>query len=270
MGAAREGAEVMVNLPYSVSYPFNDDHLRQFIPPPNVLAAVGDVDYLASGKHYAQMMLDKCGLNSTSHVLDVGCHSGRMAAPLTQILGSDGRLVGFDVVPTGVEYAQRAFSQHPSFSFQCFDFNNGMYNGGGTAEFILPYENDSFDIALAVSVFTHTIQEHTEKMLREITRLVRPGGYTLFTYFILDEESETAIARGAAERKFPYDWGNWRSDDNSVRCFANAYKRPWLEQEYKKNGLILVESIRGHWAARHEPQSHQDALIARKERGHAL
>jgi len=45
----------------------------------------------------------------------------------------------------------------------------------------LPYENESFDLLYALSIFTHLTVELAERWLTEIHRVVRPGGLVWFT-----------------------------------------------------------------------------------------
>jgi len=48
----------------------------------------------------------------------------------------------------------------------------------------MPFDRESFDIIVAISLFTHMRKADTEIYLREIYRLLRPGGRASITAFV--------------------------------------------------------------------------------------
>jgi len=59
--------------------------------------------------------------------------------------------------------------------------------GGGipATEFTFPYEDDSFDLVFGLSLFTHLLPADLERYLHETRRVLRPGGRSLYTFFLL-------------------------------------------------------------------------------------
>ena len=97
------------------------------------------------------------------HVLDLGCAAGAISHYLST-LGCD--TVGVDAEPRAIEKAQKLF---PDLQFQL----------GNVAR--LPFEEASFDKAVAADLVEHLDDETFGAMLREAHRVLRPGG-TLSIY----------------------------------------------------------------------------------------
>ena len=72
------------------------------------------------------------------------------------------------------------------------------------AAYRFPFDEASFDFVFSNSLFTHLMQDDLENYLREIGRVLRPGGRALNTFFLLNRESEAAIANSGRKMKFPH------------------------------------------------------------------
>jgi hypothetical protein len=51
----------------------------------------------------------------------------------------------------------------------------------------MPAEDGAFSLVIALSVFTHTTQAHAEYYLREITRVMRPEGTLVASFFLFEK-----------------------------------------------------------------------------------
>jgi len=93
-------------------------------------------------------------------ILDIGCGHGHIHSYLTE---SDVPLTlfGTDVASTVVEEARL---MNPSVAYQSYDGNH------------LPYEDRSFDVAFTIAVMHHVPPGQWPAFLREMRRVVRPGG----------------------------------------------------------------------------------------------
>ena len=165
------------------------------------------------GQEFLGYFTGLCELQPSDHVLDVGCGVGRMAIPLVDYLGSGGRYEGFEnVADDGTNWCTENISvRYPNFSFAHADIYNARYNPGGSiqsAEFVFPYEDESFDFAFATSVFTHMLPADVEHYLLEIARVLKPTGRTLTTFFLLNEESLRLMAAGRGRNAFPHETGH--------------------------------------------------------------
>jgi SAM-dependent methyltransferase len=141
-------------------------------------------DYVNIGKQYLPHF--KKRIKPGDRVLDIGCGSGRMA----QSLESEGiEYCGWDVSKRAVEWCQEAL-KIPAFSFRHFDLLNKHYNPQGTIlpeEFVMPYEDGSFDFVFLTSVFTHVLSPVVQHYLAEIARVLKRGRCCLATFFLLKD-----------------------------------------------------------------------------------
>jgi SAM-dependent methyltransferase len=94
------------------------------------------------------------------NVLDIGCGHGHIHSYLT---GADVplRLFATDVASTVVEEARQ---MNPSVSYQSYDGER------------LPYDDRSFDVAFTIAVMHHVPPAQWLAFLKEMWRVVRPGG----------------------------------------------------------------------------------------------
>lgn len=146
--------------------------------------------YWCSGWQTAnvQLLVD---LQPEDSILDIGCGVGRLAYGFHGWYG--GRYVGVDVMPEAIDYCKKTF---PRFEFYHLDVKSPYYNPKGAlepAEMILPVENQTFDVAVLYSVYTHLLPPTFLRMTSEISRTLKPGGRCLASFLILDGQTERAI-----------------------------------------------------------------------------
>jgi ubiquinone/menaquinone biosynthesis C-methylase UbiE len=119
-----------------------------------------------------------------SRVLDFGCGTGRLAIALADLPIS---YVGLDVATSCVEFCQRTFAPWKNFSFVHHDVRNDCYNAQGVIDpsvVTLPFPSEAFDTVVAISVFTHIgSAQARDRHLKEIRRVLRPGGHFFCTWF---------------------------------------------------------------------------------------
>ncbi len=110
----------------------------------------------------ALMLNDLLGLRmkgrSKPALLDIGCGVGTLHPLISPLFKS---VDGFDL---SKESIARARANNPSNRYESYD--------GQT----LPYENDSFEMALAICVMHHVPKAQWINFLSEMTRVVAPGG----------------------------------------------------------------------------------------------
>lgn len=127
-------------------------------------------------------------------LLDLGCGVGRHLIPLT-LQGL--KVVGGDIAPTGLRIcAERLRSQGQIPLLVMHDMA------------CLPFANESFDALLTFHVIYHTTQAGLRNALREIHRVLRPGGRLYLTMAArLDENIaryRADVARGIALELEPF------------------------------------------------------------------
>jgi SAM-dependent methyltransferase len=111
----------------------------------------------------------------TGRVLDFGCG----AKPYESAFVNADEYIGVDLAVSGHKH---------------YDSKVDVYYDGRT----LPFDDAAFDAVVAFEVFEHLF--NLEEMLREIRRVIRPGGKLFFTVpFVWDEH------------EIPYDFGRYTS-----------------------------------------------------------
>ena len=128
-------------------------------------AAVGG-DFDANGIVLRELLI-QYGLRPEHFLIDVGCGSGRLAAPLSQYL--TGRYLGIDIVPELVEYAAKLV-------------NRDDWRFEPAAGFTIPAGDAEADIVCFFSVFTHLLHEQSWLYLAEAKRVLKPGGRIVLTF----------------------------------------------------------------------------------------
>jgi SAM-dependent methyltransferase len=236
--------------------------------PPAEMDFVGGGDFLAIGEAIVESAINHAGLQSSDDVLDIGCGIGRVAIPLTQHLDEDARYEGFDIVSSGIEWCQAKIrSRYPNFHFEVADIRNSYYNPSGTtraSEFRFPYKDESFGFAFATSVFTHMLPVDVEHYLAEASRVLRPGGRLLATFFLLNEESLAGIAAGRAQLLPGPDLGGYRIASQDSPEAVVFYEEPFLTEAIRRQGFVVDPPLMyGSWPGR-DSGGVQDALVLRK------
>jgi SAM-dependent methyltransferase len=234
-------------------------------PPPENLALVGGG--LINGFEFLAHFVERAGLRPDERVLDVGCGVGRMALPLTLHLSERGSYDGFDIVRSGIGWAQQAIEQRfPNFRFRHVDVHNGMYNPGGTLApdaFRFPYDPASFDFVFLTSVFTHMRGPEVRHYLDEVRRVLRPGGRVLATFFLLDAEARELIAAGRSSQDPRHPAGEGFATDPQVPERVIAFETEHVLRWVTERGLEVGSVLAGSWCGRPRYVSYQDMLILR-------
>jgi ubiquinone/menaquinone biosynthesis C-methylase UbiE len=118
--------------------------------------------------HRAQQLLDRIDIQPAWRYLDVGCGVGTAACEVAKKYGLD--VTGIDVDPGQIE-AARARVAHPHLRFMVMDATK------------LQFHDSEFDI-VATSMVTHHVSGW-EQALSEMIRVLRPGGYMIYSDFML-------------------------------------------------------------------------------------
>lgn len=242
--------------------------VRNLMPPEKEIFPGDASNFERAGQEFLGYFKELAGLQPDHRVLDVGCGIGRMAIPLTGYLNSEGGYEGFDVVRRGVRWcADNITPWYPNFHFQVADIHNERYNPKGKYEardYAFPYEDESFDLVFLASVFTHMMPDEVDNYLSEISRVLKPGGRCLISYFLLNEESLGLIESGKSPLDFKPSTGTYRVVDPENPEHAVGYDEEHVLGLYAKHGLRPETPQYGSWCGRNQHLSYQDIIVAAK------
>ena len=133
------------------------------------------------------------------------------------------------------------------------------------SDFRFPYPDGSFDVVLLASVFTRMLASDVKHYMHEIVRVLKPGGRSLITFFLLNEESSALSKEGTGSIKFEHEMQGARTADLENPEAAIRYPEAFVRDLYRECGLELREPLRyGKWCGRTNGMSWQDVVIAVK------
>jgi SAM-dependent methyltransferase len=190
-------------------------------------------------------------LKPNERVLDLGSGNGQKARVLTRYLRPEGTYVGLDVVREGVLWCQERYAPFPNFRFEVADIHSSHYNPTGglsPSNYRLPYPDADFDLVFLASVFTHMLPPEVANYTREISRVLKPGGRCVASYFLINEETVARLERGEAQFDFVTASENCRVLDAKNQSRAVALDEHWVRRQWNASGMNVVEMTFGFWA----------------------
>jgi len=237
--------------------------------PPKSKIFIGPGDFTAIGLEFLRHFIGIGGLEPNERVLDVGCGIGRMAIPLTRYLGAEGSYEGFDIVDEGIEWCQTQITpRFPRFRFTVADVYNGLYRPDGrfqARDYVFPYPAESFDFVFLTSVFTHMLPADIANYVRQIARVLRPGGRCLMTCFLLNDEVRQLVARGKSSLPMREQKEGYSTIDRGTPEYDIAFPQPYVASLLESAGLIVAPPIHyGKWCGRAAGLTYQDVILVRK------
>jgi SAM-dependent methyltransferase len=237
-------------------------------PPRRLSGYVGDSDFRATGEEFLGHFRQIAGLRPSDHVLEIGCGIGRMARVLVPVLRPPGSYDGFDVVRSGIDWCADRYRHTPApFCFHHADLRNSAYNPNGTSapdEYRFPFPDETFDLVLATSLFTHLLAGAADRYQSEAARVLAGGGRLFTTWLLLSDHQRAAPP--PPFRRTGGSGGSGGSGGEAVRDLAVpeaavAYDEAWLRERLTAHALVLDAIHRGTWSGRPGP-SRQDLVLA--------
>jgi SAM-dependent methyltransferase len=230
------------------------------VPPEDMRRTTGHPsleDFTVRGQEVARACKLYGRLRPRGRILDVGCGVGRLAYPLALYLAG-GSYDGLDIIREMVDWcAENITSKYPHLRFRHADVNNAFYNPSGqfrASEYRLPYESGSYDVVFLGSVFTHLLPPEFAQYVSEVTRVLRPGGRCLSSYFLLKDGALKSPAEKSL--KFIHAGDAYRTTTAEVPEAAVAYEEVYVRARYASAGLEVIEPI--HYGG-------QDLVVAAKK-----
>jgi SAM-dependent methyltransferase len=176
----------------------------------------------------------------------------RLAAALVRSGEWSGYYEGLDIVPTGIAWCKRHIaSSHPNTHFTLADIYNGEYNPSGkmrASEYQFPYNDQTFDLAVLISVFTHMLPDDMEQYVAEVARVLRQDACCVATYTLLDADSLEAMLSGRSIYRFERIGLHWSIDARHPEL-AVAYEELYVRDLFERHGLS-PSTYHGTWSGR--------------------
>jgi SAM-dependent methyltransferase len=243
-----------------------DEHYP--LPPERGVVMGEPAVFKAIGTEFLGHFIELGGLEADHAVLDIGCGGGRMAAALLYYLQHErGSYRGFDVHRESIEWCRQAIApRHPRFEFEFVDLDNSIYNPSerSAVDFVFPYADDSYDFAIATSVFTHMFLDEVANYLRQTFRVLRPGGAFFCTAFLLDSSSVPEMMRNRGSVKFLSEHTGSLVNDAERPAAAVAHFTQTLLALATLAGFIPERLLAGLWSGSGAGVTKQDILVLRK------
>ena len=248
------------------------DQSDPFVPPVELMfdGTINAEDYQSIGMGFTSEYIVKRGrLKPHERVLDLGCGIGQKARVLKDWLNENGSYEGLDIVPTGIEWCQKAYAAIPNFKFTLEDrLYNSHYNSKGTIsarDYSLPYEDEDFDLVFLASVFTHLVPDEFARYVSEISRVLKPGGRCVASAFLISDTTRALLQEGRGHIPFvEVDSRHfvWELENPSR---AVALSEDFFRSTMRRCNLRICEVCYGFWSG--EPdllRAYQDCAIALK------
>jgi ubiquinone/menaquinone biosynthesis C-methylase UbiE len=223
--------------------------------------------YLSLAQINLKSLIQYCQLQPDHKVLDVGCGTGSMALPLLEYLSS-GSYDGFDIVSPWITWCQNNITRKDSrFRFKFVDVYSKQYNSSGklTSETLkFPYDQEVFDFAMLMSVFTHMLPVAIRNYIQELSRVMKTGAKAFITTFLLNEESAAAIKDGKSLLSFRYPLGDCMVIDEFYPEAAIAAPEQQVMSWFSEAGFRTISVMYGSWAGRSGRENLHDNIIVQK------
>ena len=193
------------------------------------------VEYLVGAKNFWLFAFARglCRLDST--IIDLGCGCGRSASYLRDLeLGGEqfaGRYYGIDIDAEMVAWCRANFDDR--FTFLEATGRSRTYSGSGGEPFRVPLTDGSVDFVFSLSLFTHLLDAELLNYVRESSRLLRPGGATLQSFFSVENPPRTFGSR----HTFAHRIGDARVESLRQPEAAVAYSERFLRDAFTEAGF---------------------------------
>jgi ubiquinone/menaquinone biosynthesis C-methylase UbiE len=173
-----------------------------------------------SGKYALKTLLDKINLTCNKKLIDIGAGFGRLADVYGQ------KFKHATLVDPSIKNLEIAKKKFGTKNFSYIDSIGSR----------LPFEDESFDVAILVRVIHHL--ENPKKVLGEINRVLKVNGWLVLEFANKVHFKATVFSHDNNDNLDPIDI----SEDDSFLPFRN-YHPKWIENLLKEAGFKEAEKL---------------------------
>jgi len=139
---------------------FLDSNVRRWLQPPDKI-------------------IERSGIKQGMTALDLGCGSGAYTAFVARVVGEQGKVYAIDIQPAMLQQLERKLARPENQDIKNIELKQA-------SAYHLPFEDGSLDLVYMVTV----LQEIPDRgrALREIKRVLKPGGILTVTEFLPDPD----------------------------------------------------------------------------------
>ena len=162
-----------------------------------------------------QAVLHAVELRPGEHVVDVGSGPGFLCAEMAEVVGASGRVHGIDISESMVTISQR----------RCATLSHVKFRVGDATQLAFP--DADFDVAVSTQVYEYLSDGDLRTALRELHRVLRPGGRAL----ILETDGDSIVWHATDRARMARVLAAWEE-----HC-ADFHLPPRLSQELIRAGF---------------------------------
>ncbi|WP_160687727.1 class I SAM-dependent methyltransferase [Clostridium sp. C2-6-12] len=247
--------------------------IKKLIPAPEIRNWTGPFDdeeyYFNLGKEQSEKIIQWLSIKPDQKILDIGCGCGRIAIHFLNYLNEQGQYIGIDSNKNLLSYCiDNIPVTNNNFKFKFIDAYNGAYSKEGKIkcqDIVFPIEDESVDIVIMWSVFTHMYLEDIDSYLKEIHRVLKKGGLFISSFNLYNKYISNQIKMGKAYLDIKY-----KINENSY-CLVQetpeygfAHNEEMVKELYWKNELLISEIKYGIWSSKELTGEFHDCVIAQK------
>jgi ubiquinone/menaquinone biosynthesis C-methylase UbiE len=180
---------------------------------------------LLGGDRARRALLDQASIQTGHRILDIGCGTGALVT-LIKSLHPDVDVVGLDPDPKALTRARRK-AERMSVPIQ---FDQGFSDE-------LPYSDSSFDRVFSSFMLHHLQAGEKERTLREVRRVLKPGG----SLHLLDFGGPESGQKGVLARLF--HTSHSLKDNSDLRIIELMSQAGLANSEVVRHGVMLFGKI---------------------------